>query len=167
MARATKGLLRKRTLKAAGGFEGIAELDAALKEIGQSIAAIDTAIVAVDRRIAPHAHLVEYGTQHSKSKSFFRTAIMTRKNEVSKTIGTEIGKVIEGTRADGKDIMLEGAKTFQGTMLSTVSSLIGKDFKPHPFRKGSKHIIYPGDLSRGIVTRKYARTTAGGMYIKD
>ena len=158
-----KGLLRKRTLKAAGGFEGLEDLDAALKEIGQSLAAIDTAIVAVDRRIAPHAHWVEYGTQFNGSRPFFRPAIMTKKNEVSRNIGTEIGKVIEGTRPDGKDIMLEGAKNFQSTMVSLAP--MGAH-KPHAIRKGSKFMIYPGDLKRGIVTRKYARTTASGIFVK-
>jgi HK97 gp10 family phage protein len=164
MARRLKSITKKSALRAAGGFEGIEQLDAALKEIGQSLAGIDTAIVAVDRKIAPHAHWVEYGTIYTGSRPFFRPAIMNKKTEVSKYIGTEIGKVIEGTRADGKNIMIEGAQTFKNLMVSLAP--MGKH-KPHRVSKTSKVFISPGDLQRGIVTRQYGRTTKSGIFFKD
>lgn len=162
MARRLTSVLKKTTYKAAGGFTGLDELSAALAAIGQDLQKIDNAIVAVDRKIAPHAHWVEYGTMHSKSVPFFRVSINFKKRDVSRYIGSQIGKLIDGTRANGQDIMLEAANIYRDQMRQLAP--VGMH-KPH--KLGEKHVISPGDLRRGIVTRKYARTTASGMFISD
>lgn len=64
-------------------------------------------ITAVDRKIAPHAHLVEWGTsdRHHKSgksvgvmprKPFFRPAVDAKSNQVNDMIEADLGRLIDG-----------------------------------------------------------------------
>lgn len=64
-------------------------------------------IAAVDRKIAPHAHLVEYGSQgrqHKSGKStgsmpakpYFRPAVDARKGDAARIIEDGLRRLIEG-----------------------------------------------------------------------
>ena len=44
---------------------------------------ITTAIAAVNRPIAPHAHLIEDGTSHMAAQPFFRPAVMSKSREAA------------------------------------------------------------------------------------
>ena len=65
-----------------------------------------TAFAAVDRKIAPHAHLVEYGTGPRRQKTtgrytgqmpaipFFRPAVDATKDQVARTVNQGIARLI-------------------------------------------------------------------------
>jgi HK97 gp10 family phage protein len=44
----------------------------------------------IDRKIAPHAHLVEFGTSRTPAHPFFRPAIAESKNRVAKNFQEDI-----------------------------------------------------------------------------
>jgi len=50
------------------------------------------AIAAVDRKIAPHAHLVEFGTSRMSARPFFRPAVEEHKEGIVNNIKKRIGK---------------------------------------------------------------------------
>jgi len=54
------------------------------------------AIAGIDRKIAPHAYLVEFGTSHSSAHPFFRPAIDECKSGIMNRIKDEVKKEIEG-----------------------------------------------------------------------
>ena len=54
------------------------------------------AIAGVDRKIAPHAHLVEFGTSHSAAHPFLRPSIMQFKDKVPEYFREDIAKKILG-----------------------------------------------------------------------
>ena len=56
----------------------------------------NTAIAGVDRKIAPHAGLVEFGTSHSAPHPFFRPAIDESAGKVMSNLKDGIKKQIEG-----------------------------------------------------------------------
>ena len=53
------------------------------------------ALVGVNYRIAPHAHLVEYGTVKTRPHPFLRPAIAASAAEVRRTIETGLKKIVE------------------------------------------------------------------------
>ncbi len=53
------------------------------------------AIAGIDRKIAPHAHLVEFGTSRAPAHPFFRPAIDETKSEVMEGIRNGLKKNIE------------------------------------------------------------------------
>jgi len=53
------------------------------------------AIAGIDRKIAPHAHLVEFGTSHSAPNPFFRPTIDEMKSGILKNIGEDAKSRIE------------------------------------------------------------------------
>jgi HK97 gp10 family phage protein len=52
-------------------------------------------IVAVDRKIAPHAHLVEFGTSKAPPHEFFRPALDETEGPVTQQIIQELGALVE------------------------------------------------------------------------
>jgi len=48
------------------------------------------AVAAVDRKIAPHAHLLEFGTSRMSARPFFRPAVEKYSNQFTKNIKTQI-----------------------------------------------------------------------------
>ena len=54
------------------------------------------AIAAIDRKIAPHAHLVEFGTSHSPAHPFFRPAIDATAEKVKEGLKDDIKGMIKG-----------------------------------------------------------------------
>ena len=52
-------------------------------------------IAAVDRAIAPHAHLVEEGTAHSAANPFFRQAVMAKSGQAYRTFKDELNRLVE------------------------------------------------------------------------
>lgn len=148
----------KKGIKGIGGLD---ELERNLNKIGKDISEIENAFVAVDRKVAPHAHWVEYGTQHTGAKSFFRPGIKASKRDAFNHIGKEIGKLIEGGRSNGKDIMLEGAKMIRDSI--KIFAPVGSH-APHLISKTSDHVIYPGDLKRSIVSRKFGKRSGSGIF---
>lgn len=57
------------------------------------------AIAAVDRKIAPHAHLVEFGTSHAPAHPFFRPAVDESAERVLRDIEDKVkGKIEEAAR---------------------------------------------------------------------
>ena len=59
------------------------------KRIGQP-----AAFSAIDYRIAPHAHLVEYGTRFAAAKPFFRPAVDSSRGEVAAIIKSGVRSMI-------------------------------------------------------------------------
>lgn len=55
-----------------------------------------TAISAIDRRIAPHAGLVEFGTSRMAAQPYFRTAWDSMRDTVKKHVENGLKKLIEG-----------------------------------------------------------------------
>ena len=53
------------------------------------------AIAAVDRKIAPHAHLVEFGTSKMSAKPFFRPAVDAHGGKVIDNIKNGAKKLVE------------------------------------------------------------------------
>jgi HK97 gp10 family phage protein len=53
------------------------------------------ALVGVNYRIAPHAHLIEYGSMKNRPYPFFRPGISASANEVKKIIETGLKKIVE------------------------------------------------------------------------
>lgn len=53
------------------------------------------AIAAVDRRKAPHAHLIERGTSHHPAYPFVRPAVDTKGDQVAKHVQDGISKLID------------------------------------------------------------------------
>jgi len=53
------------------------------------------AIAAVDRKIAPHAHLIEFGTSRMSARPFFRPAVDAHSNKVISNIKAGVKKLIE------------------------------------------------------------------------
>lgn len=53
------------------------------------------AFVAIDYRVAPHAHLVEFGTVHSAPHPFWRPALRGFTAAFYRRIGEKIGRYIE------------------------------------------------------------------------
>lgn len=51
-------------------------------------------IAGIDRKIAPHAHLVEFGTSHSAAHPFFRPAVAEWKSKVDKRFREDIGGAV-------------------------------------------------------------------------
>lgn len=60
------------------------------------------ALVGVNYRIAPHAHLVEYGTVKSRPRPFLRPAISASAAEVRKVIESGLRKIVEDA-ANGRN----------------------------------------------------------------
>lgn len=59
--------------------------------------ALDNVVIAgIDRKIAPHAHLLEFGTVKMAARPFFRPAIDTSKNDVAEIIKNGARENIEG-----------------------------------------------------------------------
>lgn len=54
------------------------------------------AIAGIDRKVAPHGHLVEFGTSHAPAHPFFRPAIDETKGAVLNQLKSEMKKNIEG-----------------------------------------------------------------------
>lgn len=52
-------------------------------------------IAGIDRRIAPHAHLLEFGTVKMSAKPFFRPAWDSVKDKINRDLAKEFGKAIE------------------------------------------------------------------------
>jgi HK97 gp10 family phage protein len=55
----------------------------------------NVAIAGVDRKIAPHAHLVEFGTSRAPAHPFFRPAVSSKKNRVAENFREDIGRGIK------------------------------------------------------------------------
>ena len=55
-----------------------------------------TAISAIDRKIAPHAHLVEQGTSRMAAQPFFRPAWDNMRDTVKKHVEQGLKRLIEG-----------------------------------------------------------------------
>jgi len=53
--------------------------------------------VAVDRKIAPHAHLVEFGTVKMAAKSFFRSTIDSEQARINENIKREAKNILKKT----------------------------------------------------------------------
>jgi len=53
------------------------------------------AIAAVDRRIAPHAHLIEFGTSKMSARPFFRPAVDAHASKVISNIKDGAKKLVE------------------------------------------------------------------------
>lgn len=53
------------------------------------------AIAAVDRKIAPHAHLIDRGTSRAPAYPFMRPAVDNKGSEVANMIESGIAKLIE------------------------------------------------------------------------
>jgi len=53
------------------------------------------AIAAVDRKIAPHAHLIEFGTSKMSARPFFRPAVDAHANKVISNIKDGAKKLVE------------------------------------------------------------------------
>jgi len=56
----------------------------------------NVAIAGVDRKIAPHAHLVEFGTSHSAAHPFFRPAVAESKSKTADNFKEDVGRGIKG-----------------------------------------------------------------------
>lgn len=54
------------------------------------------AIAGIDRKIAPHAHLIEFGTSKMPARPFFRPAVDESANQVMDGIKDGLKKNIEG-----------------------------------------------------------------------
>ena len=54
------------------------------------------AIAGIDRKIAPHAHLVEFGTSRAPAHPFFRPAVDECQRQVMNNIKNELKDKIEG-----------------------------------------------------------------------
>lgn len=54
------------------------------------------AIAGVDRKKAPHAQLVEFGTSHSAPHPFFRPAVAESKGKTAENFRKDIGGAING-----------------------------------------------------------------------
>jgi|SRR6056297_1998644 len=52
-------------------------------------------IAAVDRKVAPHAHLVEYGTSRSKANPFFRKSVEATAGKAAKRFKSNIKTMID------------------------------------------------------------------------
>ena len=50
-------------------------------------------IAAIDRKTAPHAHLLEYGTVKMPAQPFYRPAVDRKKSEAIDYIASEISKI--------------------------------------------------------------------------
>jgi len=53
------------------------------------------AIAAVDRKIAPHGHLIEFGTSKMSARPFFRPAVDAHANKVISNIKAGAKKLVE------------------------------------------------------------------------
>lgn len=53
------------------------------------------AIAAVDRKIAPHAHLIEFGTCKMSARPFFRPAVDAHSGKVIGNIGDGVKRLIK------------------------------------------------------------------------
>lgn len=53
-------------------------------------------LAAVDRKVAPHAHLLEYGTQRAAARPFFRPAVDAKTNAARSHFIDGITKLVEG-----------------------------------------------------------------------
>lgn len=60
------------------------------------------AFTAIDYRVAPHAHLVEFGTIHAAAHPFFRPALRGFASKFYRRIGAKLGRKIEQTAARNK-----------------------------------------------------------------
>ena len=56
----------------------------------------NVAIAGVDRKKAPHAHLVEFGTSHSAAHPYFRPAVAEMKSKTADNFKDDVGKSISG-----------------------------------------------------------------------
>ncbi len=54
------------------------------------------AIAAVDRKKAPHAHLVEFGTSKMAAHPYFRPAVDANLSGAAKAVETDLRKSVEG-----------------------------------------------------------------------
>lgn len=52
-------------------------------------------IAGIDRKVAPHAHLVEFGTVHMAAQPFMRPAWDGLRDKLEEEIGEELGGAIE------------------------------------------------------------------------
>lgn len=53
------------------------------------------AMVGIDFRVAPHAHLVEFGTIHAAARPFFRPAVDQKGPEAIKMVERELEALLE------------------------------------------------------------------------
>ena len=58
---------------------------------------VPVVIAGIDRKIAPHAHLVEFGTVKMPAKPFFRPTWDGMRKKVNEDIAKKSGKAIEGS----------------------------------------------------------------------
>jgi HK97 gp10 family phage protein len=54
------------------------------------------AFSAIDRKIAPHAHLVEYGTVKMKAQPFFRPAVDATEGQVKAQVEGDLKALVDG-----------------------------------------------------------------------
>ena len=52
-------------------------------------------IAAIDRRIAPHAHLPEYGTVKMSARPYFRPAVDSKAKEVSNHVQNNLKRLLD------------------------------------------------------------------------
>ncbi len=52
-------------------------------------------IAAVDQKIAPHAHLLEFGTVNMPAQPFFRTGIEAASNQAVKEFHSNLAKLVD------------------------------------------------------------------------
>lgn|SRR6056297_2104576 len=54
-----------------------------------------SAIAAVDRKVAPHAHLLEFGTSKMAANPFFRPAVESQGNRAAENFRTGLEKLVK------------------------------------------------------------------------
>lgn len=62
--------------------------------VGTRKAKNPAALAAVDRKIAPHAYLVEYGTQFAAAHPYFRPALAEMRGPVRRLLKTELKRLV-------------------------------------------------------------------------
>ena len=65
------------------------------KKFRRKIKSSPAVFVAIDRKIAPHAHLVEFGTKFMAPRSFFRKTMDSNEESIIEDIKKEAWKVIQ------------------------------------------------------------------------
>ncbi len=149
--------------------KGLEKLEKNLDQTVKSLAGVDPAFVAVDRKIAPHAHWVEWGTVHRwgdktvyiPAAKFFSQGITRGRRPAMRHIENELRKLIEGNLSDGGNIMLDAAEPLK-TEITELAPM-----GHHRPQKLGKHVIYPGDLKKSIVAKKFGKRTKSGLFWKS
>lgn len=63
--------------------------------LGKKLRYPQMAIAAVDRKIAPHAHLIEFGTSRMSARPFFRPAVDAYADKVLSNIKNGVKNLVE------------------------------------------------------------------------